>query len=296
MTYRPITATVITQNEVAKIARCLSSLTWADEILVIDAMSTDGTAELCLNPEAPWAEKLKFVRRAWTGFRDQRNEALRIAAHDWVLVVDSDEAASPELALKIRSLLGSEKGPPLMAYKVRRVEYFLGRVITAGIWSPSWQDRFFNKKGVSYINEVHEYPVFAAAPGRIDEPIHHDPTFNIDRFLSKMNFYTTIEARDRVAQGRRTNVFRIFTAFFAMFLKNFFYYKAYRDGIHGFIISILEGLSRTVRHVKIWQLTREKTFIGTNQRDRPSGKRTSEPPEEIARLERNAIAPVPETL
>jgi hypothetical protein len=71
-----------------------------------------------------------------------------------------------------------------------------------------------------------------------------------------MNIYTTIEAKDRVTAGHRTNPFRMVMAFPAMFLKNYFYYKAYRDGIYGFAISILEGISRAVRHVKMWQHSR----------------------------------------
>jgi len=242
-----VTAAVITYNEEARIGRCLDSLKWADEVLVIDGGSTDKTPEICKS------KGVTFITRPWSGFRDQRNECLKLASNDWILVVDSDEEVSPECAQKIRELLVQPDGPPERAYKIRRIEYFLGKEITAGIWSPSWQDRFFHRKGVQYINDVHEYPVFAKPPGRIAEPIHHDPSFNIERFLDKMNRYTTIEVRDRIAQGKRTNPFRILFAFPAMFLKNYFYYKAYKDGIRGFIISILEGVSRTVRHAKMWQ-------------------------------------------
>jgi hypothetical protein len=72
-----------------------------------------------------------------------------------------------------------------------------------------------------------------------------------------MNKYTTVEARDRVRNGQRTNWFRLLFAFPAMFYKNYFYYGAYKDGMHGFVISLLEGVSRVVRHVKIWQFQRE---------------------------------------
>src|SRR6185369_8970472 len=116
-----------------------------------------------------------------------------------------------------------------------------------GIWNPSYQDRFFHRSGVKYVNEVHEYPVFPNPPLEIHEPLLHSPDFNPDRFLDKMNRYTTIEAMDRVRAGQRTNAFRMVFAFPAMFLKNYFYYGAWKDGIHGFAISILEGVSRAVR-------------------------------------------------
>lgn len=249
---RPVSALVITMNEAHRLERCLTSLAWADEILVLDGGSTDATKELCTAVGRPWSGAMTYAHVPWQGFLHQRNEALRRARHDWVLVVDSDEAVSEELAKRIQALMAAEEDPPHRAYKVRRVEYFLGRPIRAGIWNPSWQDRFFHRVGVQYINNVHEYPVFHEPPGRLSEPIHHDPSFDLDRFLTKMNKYTTIEAQDRVRQGMRTNAVRMLTAFPAMFLKNYFYYKSYRDGWHGFVISILEGISRAVRHAKIW--------------------------------------------
>lgn len=253
----PVSAAVLTCNNEGTIARCLRSLCWADEILVVDGGSTDRTAQICEDPTAPWARRIRFVRRTWEGFRVQRNFSLREARHDWILVVDSDEECSPELAARIQELASREGGPPLRAYKVRRQEYFLGKPVNYGIWNPSYQDRFFHREGVEYINDVHEYPRFASPPERIHEPLHHWPDFSPEKFLEKMNKYTSIEARDRVARGMRTNPFRMIMAFPAMFWKNYFYYKARKDGIHGFAISILEGISRAVRHVKMWQYGRE---------------------------------------
>jgi glycosyltransferase involved in cell wall biosynthesis len=254
MKTRQVSAVIIARNEERYIERCLSSLTWADEIVLVDGGSTDRTLEISRDSSKSWIGKLKLVERKWSGFKDQRNYAIRSASYDWVLVVDADEECSTELAQKIRSILAEED--PHRYYKVKRVEYFLGKPIRYGIWNPSYQDRFFHREGIEYVNEVHEYPPFPKTPERIHEPLHHAPDFSPDRFLDKMNRYTTIEAQDRVARGARTNWFRMLAAFPAMFYKNYVYYKAYKDGFHGFTISILEGISRAVRHVKIWQLTR----------------------------------------
>ncbi|MCM2277708.1 MAG: glycosyltransferase family 2 protein [Oligoflexia bacterium] len=257
----PVTAAIITKNEERHIGRCLQSLLWADEILVIDAESEDRTAEICRDAAAPWAGKLRFLTRAWTGFRDQRNHALEQSRNDWLLVIDADEKCSDELAARLQSLLAAPEGPPCRAYKVRRTEYFLGKPIHHGIWNPSYQDRFFHRSGVRYVNEIHEYPVFQVSPQLIHEPLIHSPDFHPEHFLYKMNKYTTIEARDRIRQGQRTNPFRMLFAFPAMFLKNYFYYGACKDGMHGFVISILEGVSRAVRHVKMWQLSRTSEVL-----------------------------------
>ena len=249
----PITAAIIALNEERYLERCLRALTWADEILVIDGGSTDRTGEICQAKDALWSPSVRFLTRPWTGFREQRNFALAQAKNDWILVVDADEECSTELRDKITSLMNQPEGPPHRAYKVRRTEFFLGKPIHFGIWNPSYQDRFFHRQGVQYINDIHEYPRFAVEPLRIHEPLMHAPDFSVERFLDKMNRYTTIEARDRFARGQRTNFFRILFAFPAMFFKNYFYYAAYKDGAHGFVISILEGVSRAVRHVKLWQ-------------------------------------------
>jgi glycosyltransferase involved in cell wall biosynthesis len=250
----PVSVAIITKNEEKHIARCLRSLSWADEIVIIDAESSDKTAEICKDPQAPWAGRVRFLTRAWDGFKNQRMFAMAEAKNDWLLVIDADEECSPELASRIQSFFADGSGkPPYRAYKVRRIEYFLGKPIEYGIWNPSYQDRFFHRAGVKYVNDIHEYPVFTEQPQDIHEPLLHSPDFSPEKFLEKMNKYTSIEARDRVRNGQRTNVFRMIGAFPAMFLKNYFYYGAYKDGIHGFAISILEGISRAVRHVKIWQ-------------------------------------------
>lgn len=253
----PVSAVIITRNEERHIGRCLRSLTWADEIVVVDADSTDRTPAICSDASASWAGKMRFASRAWTGFRDQRTHAMQLAKNDWILVVDADEECTPELAARITELMRRAGGPPHRAYKVKRVEYFLGKPIHHGIWNPSYQDRFFNRVGVKYVNEIHEYPVFPSPPQSLHEPLLHSPEFAPERFLEKMNKYTTIEARDRVKQGQRTNWFRLLFAFPAMFYKNYFYYGAYKDGMHGFVISLLEGVSRVVRHIKMWQFIRE---------------------------------------
>lgn len=258
-----ISAVIIARNEETHIARCLSSLTWADEILVVDGESSDRTVEICERAEAPWQSTIRVIQRPWTGFRDQRNFSIRQARHDWVLVVDADEECSPELAARLREILARGEGPACRYWKVRRVEYFLDQPIHYGIWNPSYQDRFFHRVGVEYTNDIHEYPVFPSPPQSIHEPLHHSPDFAPEKFLEKMNKYTTIEARDRVRGGQRTNVFRIVTAGPAMFLKNYFYYGAYRDGVHGLVISVLEGVSRAVRHVKIWQFGRIEDAVSS---------------------------------
>ena len=125
------------------------------------------------------------------------------------------------------------------------------------MWNPSYQDRFFHRQGVRYVNEIHEYPVFAQPAGKIHESLMHRSDLTIERYLEKLNRYTTIEAQDRYDQGQRATLFRLVGAFPAHFLKSLFYYGAYQDGIHGVVISLLEGVSRVVRQIKVWQIAQQ---------------------------------------
>jgi glycosyltransferase involved in cell wall biosynthesis len=263
MSATPLSVAVITLNEEKKIGACLSSVAWADEIVVVDAGSTDRTREICMDPHAAWAGKIRVTTRGWTGFRDQRNHSLDLATHDWVLVIDADEECSPELKDRLLEMLRRPGGPERQAYKINRREFFMGKPIFHGMWSPSYQDRFFNRRGVRYVNEVHEYPKFHEAPGRIHELLLHNADMTIERYLEKLNRYTTLEAKDRFEQGQRTHLFRMVFAFPAHFLKSLFYYEARKDGVHGVVISLLEGVSRVVRQLKIWQLMQnEKRKLG----------------------------------
>jgi glycosyltransferase involved in cell wall biosynthesis len=249
----PVSVVMIARNEEAHIGRALASLGFADDIVVIDALSSDRTVEIARQAGA------RVIQRAWTNFSDQRNFSLREAKHDWVLVLDADEAVSAELVKWLTNFFqGESRASAPFGYKIKRTEFFLGQRIYGACWNPSFQDRFFRRYKANYIGEIHEYPVveggFVYAPETA--VLEHNPNVTAESFFEKMNRYTTIEAFDRYQAGQRTTLFHVWIAFFATWWKNFFYYKGYRDGAYGFVICEMEGISRTVRHVKIWQIQR----------------------------------------
>jgi glycosyltransferase involved in cell wall biosynthesis len=248
----PVSALLIVRNEETYIERALTSVAWCDEIVVVDAMSTDRTREICLRPDAPWASRLKFIEQPWLGFAAQRNFALDQASQEWVFFLDGDEACSPELREAIQQALA---GNPEKQFKIRRQEYFLRKPIHHGIWNPSTPTRLFRKSGTRFVGEVHEGVKSPWPTELIEAPILHVEDLRIERFLTKLNHYTTLQAQADYDRGMRTSIARILLSFPAMFYKNYVYYGAWRDGSHGVIISILEGISRTVRHLKIWQLS-----------------------------------------
>jgi glycosyltransferase involved in cell wall biosynthesis len=251
----PISVIILSRNEEAHIARALRSVAFAAEILVIDGESSDQTRVI--------AEKLgaKVLVRPWPGFREQRNFSLGAAQHEWVLVLDADESVSPQLEAWLRDFFvrGGDTSRP-SGYKIHRREYFLGEAVTGACWNPSYQDRFFARSKAKYVGEIHEYPLVEGGLERAPEDaiIEHNPRVNVESIIEKMNRYTTVEAWDRFQLGERTNFLHMGVTFFSTWWKNYFYYKAYRDGARGFVVALLEAISRTVRHIKLWQIQQMK--------------------------------------
>lgn len=250
----PLSALIIARNEEALIVRCVKSVApFCSEVVVVDAISTDRTVA---RAEAAGA---RVVQRAWSGFGDQRNFSLSQAKHEWVLVLDADEACTPGLEEWLRAFFESGRDRQTQyGFKIRRAEYFLGRQIHGACWNPSYQDRFFRRDKAKYVGVIHEYPVAEGGFVRAPEQayLEHNPNVTVESFFDKMNRYTTIEAKDRYAGGQRTNVPHLCAVFPSTFVKNYFYYKGYQDGVHGFVICLMEAVSRTVRHIKLWQIQR----------------------------------------
>ena len=123
-----VSAVLIVKNEADYIARALLSLLWCDEIVVVDAFSDDDTAQICKDPQSPWASKISFIQQSWLGFSEQRNFAMGKAKSKWIFFLDGDECCSPELSAKIQQILlepAKEDAP----YPVG-----LRRSITPNVW------------------------------------------------------------------------------------------------------------------------------------------------------------------
>lgn len=248
-----LSACVIALNEEQCIERCLQSLIFADEIVLVDGGSTDGTLERVNNFGALHG-KVRVEEFGFQGFAQSRNRALEMALGRWVFFLDADEEVSSDLGRRLKNISRENPDHHPRCYSVRREEYFLGRHLKHGPGNPSHQWRFFLKQGVHFKGEVHEYPVFEGAVGRIDEAILHWPHLSIDRFINKMNRYTTLEALDRFAQGQRTSLLHAILTFFSTFLKNGIRYRGFWNGRAGLVLVLLESFSRTVRHLKLWLL------------------------------------------
>ncbi|MCI0451436.1 MAG: ABC transporter substrate-binding protein, partial [Candidatus Latescibacteria bacterium] len=235
------------QNNASIVARCIRSLAFAADVVVVDAESIDDTAALAR------AAGARVIERAWSGFAQQRRFALSQARHDWVFAVDSDEEATPELALAVaEAVAASARTPEAPAgYRIRRRNQFLGRWMDVGPWARDTQLRLFRKDAVSVVDaSVHEsYRV----EGRVDvlsAPLHHYAHPTIAESVQRLNRYTTLEARDR-ASRRPVRALDPLVLPAGVFFKYYVAKGCWRAGVEGFLLAAITAMYKAVLYVKI---------------------------------------------
>lgn len=242
-------AFVITFNEAANIGRCLKSLSFADEIVVVDSGSADQTVALA-KQFTP-----RVYHHPWAGFSGQRNYAVDLCAHDWIFFLDADEEATPECAAEIKRIM--REGTDKTWFTVRRREYQGGKLLRYGACNPSYQIRLFRRSCGRFEGEVHEYPRMAGDMGIIEAPIDHygigDDTGELWR---KFGRYAHISAREKFAAGERRPAYYKYFSGFAMFLKGYFTRLGMLDGLAGFYRAVGDGYYFYERQAELYRLWR----------------------------------------
>ena len=260
-----VTATIITSNESANIAAALESVRWADEIVVVDAESTDDTVAIARR----YTDRV--IVRAWPGFVDQKNFATSQAAHDWIFSLDADERATPELAAEIRALVAA--APERAGYDMPRVSHYLGRWIRSTDWYPDYQLRLYDRRRAAWAGRsVHESVQADGTVGRLRGELQHYPYRDVSHHLRTIDRYSTLAARQMFEDGRRTGPMRIVLHADAAFLRNYVLRLGVRDGTSGLIVSLLNAYYVMLKFVKLWELCSRSTSIppapGTGDRIR----------------------------
>ncbi len=237
---------IITKNEERNIAACLESVAWADEIIVVDAESMDGTVELA----APFTSRI-FVR-AWEGFSAQKTFALAQASHEWVLWIDADERAIPELAEDIRRAVSLDDGN-VSAYRFARRAYFLGKWIRHCGWYPGYVTRLFRKSRAQFSNSaVHEHLAIEGNVATLPHDLLHYTDDNLEHYFDKLNHYTSLAADELVLAKRRITMMDLLLRPFLAFLKMYFIKAGFLDGAHGFLLCRLSSSYVLAKYGKLW--------------------------------------------
>ncbi len=243
-----ISAIIVCFNEEDNIDDCLQSVTWCDEIVVVDSFSTDRTVEICRR----YTDRV--FQRAWAGYRDQKAFAHSKATKEWVILVDSDERVPPELRAEIQEALRGH-GSRYAAYAVPRVVYYLGRWWWRGGWYPDYDIRVFKRAQARWGGlDPHERIFVQGRVRRLRNPIHHYSYRDITDHLSRINHFTSLSARELKESGQRWRWWNsIFHPPFR-FLRSFVWKRGFLEGAPGFFIAATAAFYVFLKYAKLREL------------------------------------------
>ena len=242
-----LTVTVITYNESAHIAAALQSVSWADEIVVVDSHSSDDTVAIA----RPYATRIET--RDWPGYGAQKNYAATIASNDWILSIDADERVTPELADEIRATLATE--PAQRGFRVPRVTWYLGRWIRSTDWYPDYQLRLYDRRAATWNSRrVHESVDIQGTPGVLRHELQHYAYRDISHHLATIDRYTSLAAEQWFAEGRRTSALEMLVHPRLAFLRNYLLRGGIREGAPGLLVSRMNAYYVFLKFAKLWEL------------------------------------------
>lgn len=262
-----ISACVIVYNEERKLRRCLESLRWCDEIVVLDSFSTDNTVAVARE----FTEHVHQQR--WLGYVGQRNTVRELSSCPWLLFMDADEEVSPALRDEILEEFAAGK-TRILGYEFPRQVYYLGKWIRHGEWYPDVKLRLFRKEfGRTEGVEPHDHVVVNGPVKRLRNPIWHYTYDNVVDHLNRLNRYSTITAQQRFAAGDRLRRADLILHPFFRFLKGYVLRRGFLDGTHGLAVAAISAFGAFLKYVKIWELQQTHRRGYRALPDEPKGRR-----------------------
>lgn len=240
---------IITKNEALNIQECIASVSFADEIIVVDSGSTDQTREIA---EAMGA---KVTLADWPGFGRQKNRALDLASAEWVLSIDADERVTPELAAEIQAEL---EHPRADAYKIARLSNYAGRWIRHSGWWPDHVLRLF-KRGKARFNDaaVHESVQTDSPVAVLNGHFLHYPYADLESHIAKLNHYSSAAAAMLHARGKKTSVPGAVGHAFWTFIRLYVIRRGFLDGKEGFMLAVMASAGSFFRYCKLLLLNKQ---------------------------------------
>lgn len=226
----PVTVVIPTLNESARIEACLRSVAWAGEIIVADGGSEDDTVARARQAGA----RVLDVPGGWIA--DQRNAAIAAAAHEWILALDADETASPELR---EELLGILTAPGAAAYRIRRRNFWQGEELATGSWARDWVTRLYRSDRRYLRHRVHERLDPGGDPARLRATLLHTPYRDLAHHLQKIHRYAEWAAADLDEQGAQPSFTSLMGRPLARFWRSYLFDSGWRQGRRGFVAAAL---------------------------------------------------------
>jgi glycosyltransferase involved in cell wall biosynthesis len=241
-----ISVCIITKNEEANIARCVRSVRWADEIIVVDANSTDRTRDLAREQGA------RVMERRWEGFASQKEFAVQQCSSDWVLSLDADEEVTEELKNEVQELLSA--GTAFDGFEIARKSYFLGKWIRYGGWYPGYQLRLFRKSKTRMNHRpVHEGFLVDGPVRRLTSDINHYTYTSLHQYIDKMNDYSSLDVMNKISSRKIIRWYNFILNPLSAFLRMYISLQGFRDGFQGFLLAWYSALHVLVIYAKSWE-------------------------------------------
>lgn len=242
-----LTAIIPTGNEEHNIREVLESVSFADEIMVVDSMSTDNTLTIAKE----FTDTI--IRRKYQYSASQKNWAIPQATHEWILLVDADERVTPELQKEIISILNNPPTDGTVAYWIYRMNHFMGKRVRYSGWQNDKVIRLFRKSKCVYEDKmVHAEIIADGQVGFLKNRFHHNTYITLDSHIKKLNRYAAWQARDYDKKTGRLGVFHFVIKPFWGFFKHYFVQMGFRDGVVGLVISYLHAYAVWMRYAKLW--------------------------------------------
>jgi len=237
---------VITKNEAFHIGRCLDSVSWADEIIVLDSGSDDNTVEICKR----YTDKV-FITD-WPGFGVQKQRALDHARGDWVFSIDADEVVSPELKTEIQAAMVESS---FNGYQVPRLSSYCGKQMRHGGWYPDYVLRLFKREtGCFTDNMVHERIVLQGAVGKLTVPLLHDAFINLEEVLHKVNSYSSLGANMLYQKNVSSSLAKAIFKALWIFIRTYGLKAGFLDGREGLMLAISNAEGTYYKYIKLLEL------------------------------------------
>ncbi|MBI4882351.1 MAG: glycosyltransferase family 2 protein, partial [Planctomycetes bacterium] len=244
---RKLSACIIARNEARHIEACIRSLSFADEVVVVDSFSDDGTAALAR------AAGARVIEQEFLGHVRQKQLAVDSASHDLVFCADADERASPELASAIEHLLTREE-EPARGYEVARHTFYLGRFIDHGGWWPEWRLRLFDRRHGAWSGvDPHDHVRVAGRAERLPGELLHYNYRDLSHHVAKIDAYTSIIAERRVAAGEPFSLLKLVFWPPARFFRMYVLRGGFRDGLRGFLVAWMGAFYVFMKYAKLWE-------------------------------------------
>ncbi|MCJ7804573.1 glycosyltransferase family 2 protein [Patescibacteria group bacterium] len=245
-----ISAIINTWNEEKSIKRCLESLKWVDEIIIVDMYSQDKTVDIAKK----FGAKIFFHKHIYI-VEPARNFALSKVTGDWVLILDPDEEISPELAKILKHLAANHED--LNYFRLPRKNIIFGKWMKHSRWWPDYNIRFFKKGCVQWSEKIHSVPLTRGTgkdleAKEVNAIIHHHYQ-SISQYLERLNRYTGIQAEELIKTGYKFRWQDMLKKPMGEFLSRFFVGEAYKDGLHGLVLALLQAFSEMAKYVKVWE-------------------------------------------